>query len=84
MFTKGAIYLYKNAETGTAYHEVFEAVWKMFTTDAEKTAIINEFKSRKGTFFDRPSQKYVNYADATPFQIKERLAEEFKIGRAHV
>jgi hypothetical protein len=36
MFHQGAIYVYENAEIGTAYHEVFEAVWKMFAGAEEK------------------------------------------------
>lgn len=78
MFKDGAIYVYKNAEAGTAYHEVFEAVWKMFTTADEQTNIINEFKERKGTFVDRPTRKTVKFSEATPEQIKEQLAEEFR------
>ena len=78
MFKDGAIYVYENAETGTAYHEVFEGVWKMFTTSEEQANIINEFKGRKGTFVDRPTGQTVKFSEATPAQIKEQLAEEFR------
>jgi len=78
MFKDGAIYVYENAETGTAYHEVFEAVWKMFTTSEEQANILNEFKARKGTFVDRPTGETVKFSEATPAQIKEQLAEEFR------
>jgi hypothetical protein len=78
MFQDGAIYVYKNAEVGTAYHEVFEAIWGMFSDAKEKQNIINEFKSRKGTFVDRPSGKTIEYKNATPQEIKEQLAEEFR------
>jgi hypothetical protein len=78
MLQDGAIYIYENAEVGTIYHEVFEAVWKMFTDNAEQTAIINEFKNRKGTFVDRPTGETVKYSEATRQQIKEQLAEEFR------
>jgi ribA/ribD-fused uncharacterized protein len=78
MLKNGAIYVYENAEVGTFYHEVFEAVWKMFTDPAEQQSIINEFKSRKGSFIDRPTGQTVNYSEATPQQIKEQLAEEFR------
>ena len=78
MFKDGAIYVYENAETGTAYHEVFEAVWKMFTTSEEQANILNEFKARKGTFVDRPTGQTVKFSEATPAQIKEQLAEEFR------
>lgn len=78
MLKDGAIYLYENAEVGTAYHEVFEAVWKMFTDEKERFAILNEFKNRKGTFVDRETGTTLAYKDATDAQIKEQLAEEFR------
>jgi hypothetical protein len=78
MFHNAAVYVYENAEEGTAYHEVFEAVWKMFAGPAQKQAIINEFKSRKGSFVDRETRQSVEYKNATPYQIKEQLAEEFR------
>src|SRR6185436_2825988 len=43
MLKDGAIYVYENAEIGTVYHEVFEAVWKMFSSPEEELSIINEF-----------------------------------------
>jgi hypothetical protein len=78
MFHDAAIYVYEGAEEGTAYHEVFEAVWKMFAGPAQKQAIINEFRSRKGSFTDRETNTSVEYSKATPYQIKEQLAEEFR------
>ncbi len=78
MFKNGAIYLYQNAEVGTVYHEVFEAVWKMFTDVAEQDSVRKEFNSRKGTFVDRPTGKTIKYSEATPEQAKEQLAEEFR------
>jgi hypothetical protein len=78
MLKDGAIYLYENAEVGTVYHEVFEAVWKMFTDVTEQEAVLKEFNSRKGTFVDRPTGKTVKYSEATPEQAKEQLAEEFR------
>ena len=78
MLKDSAIYLYQNAEVGTVYHEVFEAVWKMFTDVAEQEAIIKEFNSRKGTFIDRPTGKTIKYSEATAEQAKEQLAEEFR------
>ena len=78
MLHKGAIYVYENAEVGTAYHEVFEAVWKMFSDAKERKSILSEFKGRKGSFVDRETQETVNYKDATDQQIKEQLAEEFR------
>jgi hypothetical protein len=78
MLKDGAIYLYQNAEAGTAYHEVFEAVWKMFTSPQERQDILNEFKSRKGSFVDRPTGRDVKFSEATDLEAKEQLAEEFR------
>jgi len=78
MFHDGAIYLYENAEVGTVYHEVFEAVWKMFSDPEERAAIRKEFRNRKGTFVDRATGKEYNYKDATDQDLKEQLAEEFR------
>jgi hypothetical protein len=78
MLHNAAIYVYENAEIGTAYHEVFEAVWKMFAGPAEKQLIIDEFRNRKGSFYDAFQGKEINYADATNEEIKEQLAEEFR------
>jgi hypothetical protein len=78
MFHQGAIYIYENAEIGTAYHEVFEAVWKMFAGAEEKQAIFKEFRNRKGSFYDVFQEKEINYADATNEEVKEKLAEEFR------
>jgi len=78
MFHQGAIYIYENAEIGTAYHEVFEAVWKMFAGAEEKQAIFKEFRNRKGSFYDVFQDREINYADATNEEVKEKLAEEFR------
>jgi ABC-type transporter Mla subunit MlaD len=78
MYKKGAIYVYTNAEAGTTYHEVFHAIWNMFTSPKERTAIVNEFKSRTGSFTDRVTGQEIKYSEATPGQIKEQLAEEFR------
>lgn len=74
----GAIYLYNNAEVGTVYHEVFEAVWKMFAGPKEKNAVIREFRNRPGTYKDRFTGETIKYSRATDAQLKEELAEEFR------
>jgi hypothetical protein len=66
MFKDGAIYIYENAEVGTAYHEVFHAVWRMFSDPVEQAAVIAEVKARKGM------------ENATEEDIEELLAEEFR------
>jgi hypothetical protein len=78
MLHDAAIYVYEGAEIGTAYHEVFEAVWKMFAGPAEKQLIINEFRNREGSYFDAFQGKEIKYAEATNEEIKEQLAEEFR------
>ena len=78
VFSKGAIYVYENAEVGTVYHEVFEGVWKTFTTAKEQENVLKEFKNRKGTFIDRPTGQSIKYSEATNQQAKEQLAEEFR------
>ena len=78
MLKNGALYVYENAEVGTIYHEVFEAVWKMFSDPKERKAVVKEFTSRKGTFIDRPTGQVIAYKDATNSQAKEQLAEEFR------
>jgi hypothetical protein len=78
MLKNGGIYVYENAEVGTAYHEVFEAVWKLFSSPEERTNITNEFRNRAGSFVDRMTGETVKYSEATDFQLKEQLAEEFR------
>jgi hypothetical protein len=80
MFKNGAIYIYENAEVGTTYHEVFHAVWRMFSDTEERQGILNELRSRKGTFYDVKSGKTFSYSDpkVTEKQLEEVLAEEFR------
>jgi len=78
MLKDGAIYLSESAETGTVYHEVFEAVKKMMLTPEESAAINAEFRGRTGSFVDRATGKTIQYSEATDFEIKEELAEEFR------
>jgi hypothetical protein len=78
MFSKGAIYLYENAEIGTAYHEVFEAVWAMMTSPAERKTIAKDFRNREGSYIDRFTGETVEYKNATDDQMREELAEEFR------
>jgi hypothetical protein len=79
MLHKGAIYVTESAETGTGYHEVFEAIWSMFTTPEERQQILQEFKTRKGSFEDRFNPgRIIKYSEATDADIKEELAEEFR------
>jgi len=78
MFKDAAVYVYENAEVGTTYHEVFHAVWRMFTSPQEQQAILNELRTKEGTFFDRTSRTDISFSDATDIQLEEHLAEEFR------
>jgi hypothetical protein len=78
MFHDGGIYIAENAEIGTAYHEVFHAIWKGFTDAKERNNIFNEFRSREGSFVDRPTGETIKYSNATFNQMEEELAEEFR------
>ena len=71
------IYIYKNAEVGTTYHEAFEAVWYHFLTGKEQQDLYNEFTGRKGEFTTYNGQKR-SYSKATVKEAKEQLAEEFR------
>lgn len=78
MLHNAAIYLQENAQVGTVYHEVFEAVWKMFATPEEKTALIKEFRNREGSYTDRFTGEGIKYSEATEAQLKEEIAEEYR------
>ena len=78
MFQDNAMYVYENAEVGTAYHEAFEAVYAMYLDSNEIAQLNEEFKARRGSFVDRPTGRTVKYKDATADQIREQLAEEFR------
>ena len=73
------ISVFKDAPLSAKYHEAFHPVFDVFLTDREKANVIREFKNRQGKFFDLGSGKYINFADATVYQIADRLAEEFGI-----
>lgn len=72
-----AIYVYKNAEQGTTYHEAFELVWQNFLNPSQQMALYTEFKGRDGSFVSYTG-KTTNYADANFKEAKEQIAEEFK------
>ena len=78
MFKDAAVYVYENAEVGTTYHEVFHAVWRMFTSPEEQVAILKELRNKQGSFFDRKSRTDISFSDATDIQLEEHLAEQFR------
>ena len=84
VFENGVAKFYKGAERGTEYHEIFEGIWGMFLSNEEQKAILDEFKSRPGTFIDRQTRKKIRFDEATDLQAKERIADdfaEFRLGK---
>lgn len=76
-FVDNSIHLYEMAEKGTGYHEVFEGVANRLLSNAEWNALYSEFNRRPGYFTDRETGNRLRYSEATPYQTKEQLAEEF-------
>lgn len=77
LYADGALYLYENAEIGTAFHEVFHGIMDKFTTPEEKLDILKEFNDRKGNFTTRQGAS-ISHSSATWKQAEEQLAEEFR------
>lgn len=63
-FVNNAVYLYKNAEVGTVYHEAFHVVTQMFLTEKERASLYEE--ARK------------HYGDLSDLRLEEKLAEDFR------
>jgi hypothetical protein len=77
-FMRGAIHIYENAGIGTGFHEAFEAVWATFLTQDEKLELASEFKSREGTFYNKFTKDTKPYSEASMYDVREMLAEEFR------
>lgn len=77
-FMRGAIHMYKNAEIGTGFHEAFEAVWASYLTDEERSGLAQEFMSRPGTFYNKFTKETKPYSEASIYDVREMLAEEFR------
>jgi hypothetical protein len=78
MFKNGAIYIYNNAEIGTGFHEAFEAVWGSYLSDKEQQDLAEEFRGRDGKFKNPFTRLTKNYKDASLYDVREMLAEEFR------
>jgi hypothetical protein len=76
-FLRGGIYIYNKAGKGTGYHEAFEAVWASYLTDEEQFELIKEFRQREGLFTNPYSKVTKPYAEATRYDVREMLADEF-------
>lgn len=74
----GAIHIYENAEEGTGFHEAFEMVWLAYLTDSERAGLAKEFSSRTGNFYNPFSKQTKSYSEATMYDVREMLAEEFR------
>lgn len=72
-----AIYVYKNAEIGTTYHEAFELIWQNFLEAKQQLSLYTEFKGREGTFYTYNGEKKA-FIDANFKEAKEQIAEEFR------
>ena len=77
VFEKGVAKFYKGALKGTEYHEIGEGIWNGFLSPEEQQALINEFKSKSGSFIDRETGKKIDYNEATDLQAKERILDDF-------
>ena len=77
-FKNGVVYIYENAEIGTAFHEAFEAVWNGYLTTQEQNELAEEFKNRDGKFTNPFTKETKDYSNASTYDVKEMLAEEFR------
>ena len=77
-FYNNILYIYENAEIGTGFHEAFEGVWAAYLTDGEQMELADEFKKRKGTFYNPFTKETKDYKDASMYDVREMLAEEFR------
>jgi len=77
-FKNSVVYIYENAEIGTAFHEAFEAVWNGYLTTQEQNELAEEFRNREGNFTNPFTKETKNYSEASDYDVKEMLAEEFR------
>jgi hypothetical protein len=82
VYEDGVAKFFKSAEKGTAYHEIFEAIWNGMLSETMQQNLINEFRSRKGSFVDRETNRRIDFSDATDDQVRERIADDFADFRA--
>lgn len=76
VFENGIAKFVRGGLRGTEYHEIGHGIWKMLPA-AEQEALLNEFRTKPGTFTDRASHKKIAYADATDLQAEERIWDDF-------
>lgn len=75
----GAIQVVEGGLVGTDFHEAMEYVWKGFLNPEQQQALLDEFRSQKGTFVDRESGQTYAYNDpaVTDLMAKERIMDNF-------
>jgi hypothetical protein len=76
VFEDGVAKFVRGGLRGTEYHEIGHGIWTMLPA-TEQQALLNEFKSKPGTFKDRQSGKQIEHADATDVQAEERIWDDF-------
>ncbi len=77
VFENGVAKFVKGGLRATEYHEIFEGIYKGFLNEEQQLALLDEFKSKKGSFTDRTTGRKILYTDATDLQAKERIADDF-------
>jgi hypothetical protein len=77
-FYNNILYIYDKAEIGTGFHEAFEGVWAAYLTDDEQQELADEFRSREGKFTNPFSRETKSYKDASMYDVREMLSEEFR------
>ncbi len=76
VFENGVAKVYKRAAKGTAFHEIMEGVWLGFLSSEQQKALLDEMRSKKGSFLDRASGQRIDHNAATDLQLKERIMDD--------
>lgn len=76
VFENGVAKVYKRAAKGTAFHEIMEGVWLGFLSPEQQKALLDEMRSKKGSFLDRASGQRIDHNAATDLQLKERIMDD--------
>lgn len=77
-FKEGAIWISREAEQGTGFHEAFEAVWNSVISPEQQESLIAEFK-RRANYSSLLAETGKTWKGLSEDElIKETLAEEFR------
>jgi hypothetical protein len=76
VFENGVAKVYKRGAKGTAFHEIMEGVWLGFLSLEQQKALLDEMRSKKGSFLDRASGERIDHNAATNLQLKERIMDD--------